>query len=138
MCSSDLTKLCPEYLILAEGLTDAEVAWLYRECRFTVFPALYEGWGLPVSESLSHGKFCIASDNSSLPEAGQGLVRHINLLDGREWVEEIERCIADDAYLRSHEEKIAAAYVDRSWQAAADEFYAIVDRVNHTATPERD
>ena len=35
--------------------------------------SFYEGWGLPVSESLAHGNFCIASNTPPLEEAGQGL-----------------------------------------------------------------
>ena len=43
---------------------------LYRDCRFTFFPSFYEGWGLPVTESLSFGRVCLASDRASVPEAG--------------------------------------------------------------------
>jgi len=120
-------NLHPEHLILVEGLADSEIAWLYKKCRFTVFPSLYEGWGLPVSESLAYGKFCIASDNSSLPEAGQGLARHINLLDGRQWLEELERCISDDDYLRAREENIVRRFARRSWAQAAEEFFTIAE-----------
>jgi glycosyltransferase involved in cell wall biosynthesis len=121
-------RLFPEHLVLAEGATDAEIAWLYRNSRFTVFPSLYEGWGLPVTESLFHGKFCVAADNSSLREAGQGLVRNIDLLDGREWLAEIERCICDDGYLRRREDQIARGFKVRSWEAAAADFVAFVRR----------
>ncbi len=50
---------------VAETPTDAELAFLYRHCLFTVFPSLYEGWGLPIGESLWFGKLCIASKTSS-------------------------------------------------------------------------
>ncbi len=128
--------LYPDYLILAEGLTDPELAWLYSKCRFTVFPTLYEGWGLPVSESLSYGKYCISSDNSSLPEAGQGLAKHISLLDGRKWLEDIERCIGNDEYLQSKEVNIVKQFQRRNWSEAAAEFLSIVDSATHTATIE--
>lgn len=130
------TKLHPEHLVLAEGLTDAEIAWLYRNCRFTVFPSLYEGWGLPVSESLFHGKFCIASDRSSLPEAGAGLIRHIDLLDGRGWLAEIERCISDDAYLRARQETIVREFEPRTWQEAAAGFFSLVCRTGQSTRAE--
>jgi glycosyltransferase involved in cell wall biosynthesis len=119
------TKLAPNHLVLAEGLSDAEIAWLYQNCRFTVFPSLYEGWGLPISESLFHGKFCIAADNSSLREAGQGLLRHIDLLDGREWVEEVERCIEDDRYLLRREEYIKQNFQSRQWREAGADFFML-------------
>jgi glycosyltransferase involved in cell wall biosynthesis len=114
-------------LFRAEDLTDPEVTWLYRHCRFTVFPALYEGWGLPVSESLAHGKVCIAAKNSSIPEAGQGLAREIDLLDGRKWIEEIERCISDDEYLRSCEAAIRRGFRVRPWEESGNEFVSLIE-----------
>ncbi|HET9146417.1 MAG TPA: glycosyltransferase, partial [Acetobacteraceae bacterium] len=39
-------------LRLVEAPSDAELASLYRDCLFTLYPSFYEGWGLPVTESL--------------------------------------------------------------------------------------
>jgi glycosyltransferase involved in cell wall biosynthesis len=40
----------------------------YRECKFTVYPSLYEGFGLPILESLWHGKPCVCGKNGALGE----------------------------------------------------------------------
>jgi len=72
-----------------EGLADGAVAALYAGCRFTLFPSLYEGWGLPVTESLAFGKPCIASDRTSVPEAGGGLARYVDPENVSAWVAEI-------------------------------------------------
>ena len=40
----------------------------YRNCYFSIYPSLYEGFGLPVLESLSYGKPCICSDRGALKE----------------------------------------------------------------------
>jgi glycosyltransferase involved in cell wall biosynthesis len=53
-----------------ETPTDEALETLYRNCLFTVFPSFYEGWGLPVTESLSFGKTVAASNRGSIPEAG--------------------------------------------------------------------
>ena len=50
--------------------TEADLANLYQHCLFSVFPSLYEGWGLPVTESLGFGKTVVASHCSAIPEAG--------------------------------------------------------------------
>ena len=50
--------------------TDGQLAYLYRKCLFTVYPSEYEGWGLPVGESLWFGKNVIAARNTSMPEVG--------------------------------------------------------------------
>jgi glycosyltransferase involved in cell wall biosynthesis len=44
----------------------------YRDCRFTVYPSLMEGYGLPIVESLLHGKPCICGDNGALGEVAHG------------------------------------------------------------------
>jgi glycosyltransferase involved in cell wall biosynthesis len=49
------------------GLQDA-----YRTCVFTVYPSLMEGFGLPVLESLGHGKPCICSGQGALGESAHG------------------------------------------------------------------
>jgi glycosyltransferase involved in cell wall biosynthesis len=63
---------------LVRNPTDAELMALYRGCQFTLFPSLFEGWGLPVSESLALGRPCIASNRTSLPEAGGDLARYFD------------------------------------------------------------
>jgi glycosyltransferase involved in cell wall biosynthesis len=44
----------------------------YRNCRFTVYPSLLEGYGLPIVESLLHGKPCVCGGNGALGEVAQG------------------------------------------------------------------
>ena len=39
-------------VFVLHGVSDEELAWLYRNCCFTCYPSFAEGWGLPISESL--------------------------------------------------------------------------------------
>jgi glycosyltransferase involved in cell wall biosynthesis len=59
--------------VLDSGLTDSELEHFYEHAEFTVYPSKYEGWGLPVSESIAFGKLAVVANNSSLPEAGGDL-----------------------------------------------------------------
>lgn len=43
----------------------------YQQCAFTIYPSLIEGFGLPVLESLSHGKPCICSSQGALGESAR-------------------------------------------------------------------
>lgn len=90
-----------------EGASDAEIAWLYQNCRFTVYPSLYEGWGIPVTESHDFGKVCIASDRTSLPEAGRGLSLHLDPVDRAAWRRHIEMLWFDAAFREQQESRIA-------------------------------
>lgn len=53
-------------------VTDAALDAAYARCQFTVYPSLREGFGLPVIESLAHGKPCICSGRGALGESARG------------------------------------------------------------------
>jgi glycosyltransferase involved in cell wall biosynthesis len=99
--------------------TDGELAWLYQRSRFTVYPALYEGWGLPVTESLDFGKLCLTSDRSSLPEAGGGLTELLDPFDRGAWSSTITRYFEDASLLASKEARIARHHRPVNVDAAA-------------------
>ena len=45
---------CGGSIIYTERPSDIELSYLYENCRFTICISLFEGWGLPVSESIGH------------------------------------------------------------------------------------
>jgi FkbM family methyltransferase len=52
---------------------DEETLWaLYRLARFTVFPSLSEGYGLPIAESLASGTPVITSNYGAMAEVARG------------------------------------------------------------------
>ena len=100
--------------------SDAELSWLYRNCLWTLYPSFYEGWGLPVSESLAHGKYCLASNTSSLPEVGQGLIRLLDPLDFRAWHDAAVELVHAPEILAKHERRIAENYRPLTWRQSAE------------------
>lgn len=53
-------------------VSDAAIDRAYAECTFTVYPSITEGFGLPVVESLAHGKPCVCSARGALGESARG------------------------------------------------------------------
>jgi glycosyltransferase involved in cell wall biosynthesis len=102
--------------ILTES-DDARLTWLYQNCRFTLFPSLREGWGLPVAESLRHGKVCLASSASSVPEVGGELVDYASPYDPRSFLDLVQRYL-DPQRLGEREAAIRAGYRPHDWDAA--------------------
>ena len=51
-------------------IADEDLPALYSAAEFFVYPSLYEGFGLPILESLACGTPVLTADNSCLPEAG--------------------------------------------------------------------
>jgi glycosyltransferase involved in cell wall biosynthesis len=53
-------------------VSDWELAQAYKESAFTVFPSKMEGFGLPILESLWHGRPVICGSNGALGEVSAG------------------------------------------------------------------
>ncbi|MFZ0916487.1 MAG: glycosyltransferase, partial [Candidatus Udaeobacter sp.] len=53
-------------------VNDETLSRSYYDCRFTVYPSLMEGFGLPIAESLAHGKPCVCGGNGALGESARG------------------------------------------------------------------
>jgi glycosyltransferase involved in cell wall biosynthesis len=102
-------------------LDDAQLAWLYRHCRFTVYPSVCEGWGLPVAESLRQGKVCLASSASSIPEIGGDLVDYASPFDPRGFLELVLRYL-DPRRLAEREAAIRDRYHPHDWDTAFHAF----------------
>ena len=109
---------------VVNNLSDGQMARAYDDCRFTVFPSLCEGWGLPVSESLYHGKLCVASNATSLPEVGGPASDYFDPRDEDAAYAAIERAAMDPTYLAAREQWIAANFRLPTWDGTAR---AIVD-----------
>lgn len=106
-------------IVLIESPSDADLAALYRGCLFTLFPSFYEGWGLPITESLAFGKPCLTADNSSLPEAGVGLTRTFDADNLHSATQAIREVLEDHAGLAAWEARIRAEFHPVPWSAAA-------------------
>lgn len=100
-------------------ISDAELAWYYRHCLFTIYPSLYEGWGLPVGESLAAGRYCISSSTSSLPEVGGNLVDYFDPVDEVTCFSLVRRAILQPDYVEQREREIRARFRSHSWAATA-------------------
>lgn len=112
--------LVKDKIVFAGPINDQELAWLYVNCKFTVFPSLYEGWGLPVAESLYYGKVCAASSASSIPEIGSKLNAYYSPTNPEDCLKVIKRLL-DDKYRAKLETDIKKNYKATLWsQTAAD------------------
>jgi glycosyltransferase involved in cell wall biosynthesis len=99
--------------------TDAELEALYRGCRFTLFPSLYEGWGLPVTESLVFGKPCVISSSTSLPEAGGRFARYFDPESVPDAVRVIRGVIEDADGLAAWQAQVAREFRPVPWDESA-------------------
>lgn len=105
--------------ILTE-VSDHALSGLYRRCLFTVYNSFYEGWGLPVTESLSHGKVPVVPAHTALRESGGPGAVFFAPRSEPDLVEKLEGLILDPQRRAEQEAKIAAAPL-RPWEAVRDQ-----------------
>ncbi|MGI9145253.1 MAG: glycosyltransferase family 4 protein [Chloroflexota bacterium] len=60
--------LPPGAVVFTGYVPEAALGTLLDACAAVIFPSLYEGFGMPVLEAMSHGKPVLCSDVTSLPE----------------------------------------------------------------------
>ena len=119
-----LAKRAKGRIVLHGHQPDQRLEELTRQSYATVFVSLAEGYGLPVAESLWHGKPCICSNEGSIAEIaeGGGCVP-VDPRNADEIEAAIESLAADRARYNDILERIAARRM-RSWTEYAG---AIVD-----------
>lgn len=70
-----------EQVIFTGRVSETQLAAWYRGAIATVFPSLYEGFGLPVAESMACGTPVITSAISSMPEVGGNAALYVDPRD---------------------------------------------------------
>jgi glycosyltransferase involved in cell wall biosynthesis len=69
------------FVHFASNLTNEELSDIYAGATASFFPSLYEGFGLPILESMACGIPCVTCQNSSLPEVGGDAAIYVEPLD---------------------------------------------------------
>lgn len=106
-------------VLLLRDICDADLRLLYSRCLFTVCPTFYEGWGLPVGESLASGKIVVCSDRASVPEVAGEFGVYIDIADIEQSLKTVRTLIADSAARRRLEAKIRRGYRPVTWHDVA-------------------
>jgi glycosyltransferase involved in cell wall biosynthesis len=104
---------------ILSDLTDSDLGALYSCALFTVYPSIYEGWGLPVAESLCYGVPCITSRSSSMLEIAPDLTPFADPLMTNEWIDNMREWIDFPDRLAQARENIRTHYHRVSWHDSA-------------------
>lgn len=108
-------------VMIVSGVSDPDLANLYKASAFTLYPSTYEGWGLPVTESFCYGKAALLSDSSSLPEAGGDFADYFRVGDQAEFIQKLERLMFDLPYRREREQNILSNFQPRPWRELGED-----------------
>jgi glycosyltransferase involved in cell wall biosynthesis len=108
----------------ASAVSSTELAASYRRARFTVFPSLHEGYGLPVAESLTLGTPVITSNYGGTAEIGAaGGTLLLDPRDDEALVDAMRTLLTDDEALRRLHAQ-AEARPARTWEKYAADLWS--------------
>ncbi len=84
-------------IILTGPLSDADLATLVKNASLCVIPSLYEGFCLPMVESMACGIPTVASNASCLPEVSGGVLEYFDPYSIEEMAETIRLALEDSS-----------------------------------------
>nr|WP_302474397.1 glycosyltransferase [Roseococcus sp. MDT2-1-1] len=120
---------------LLHGISDPELASLYRSAAFSVFPSFTEGWGLPVGESLALGTPCLASHEGATPEAASGFAPPLDPYSPRAIAAAVRCWTEDPEELARERTRIAEGFRPRDWDDVGRDFRRAFEECLNEAPP---
>lgn len=116
-------------IIWLEHLPRETLAILIAGARATIFPSLYEGFGLPVAESMNLGTPVITSTTSSLPEVAGDAAIFVDPYNVRSITEAILMLDSDDDMRKELSvlgRKQAEKFSVDAYRVRLDNFYNVI------------
>jgi len=110
-------------------VTDRQLAACYRCSSVFVFPSLYEGFGLPAIEAMSHGVPIACSNAGSLPEVCADAALLFDPLSVEAIATAVDRVLADPELRGRLSAAGLARAKDFSWTATAEETIRVYEKV---------
>jgi glycosyltransferase involved in cell wall biosynthesis len=109
-------------------VSDDTLKDLYGCATATVYPSLYEGFGLPVLESMSCGTPVICSNVTSLPEVGGDVALYMDPLDQGSLITQMMKFENDSLDLKQLKSEGIKRATQYTWDKCAQKTLAIYKR----------
>ncbi len=118
-------------MIFPGVVAEEQLPALYSGAVASMYPSLYEGFGLPVLEAMQCGAMVITSRDAAIAEVAGDAALCLEATDTRAWVEALARAASDAGWVRCWRERALARSALFSWVRSAEltrEVYAEAQR----------
>jgi glycosyltransferase involved in cell wall biosynthesis len=109
-------------------LSDADLAMVVKGATLAAIPSLYEGFCLPLVESMASGVPTVASKTSCLPEISGGVLRYFDPESVEEMSACMEEALENQALRNELVDKGTARAAEFDWRRCAQQTLAILAR----------
>ena len=124
----DLKKLIGENIHLPGYIPDDQLQKMYQNASLSVYPSLYEGFGLPPLESMTYGCPVINSDIPALREVSEDAALYVDPCDVENITKKIDLLLKDDNLREILRRKGLQQIKKYSWDESARQVYDLAQR----------
>lgn len=114
-----LPRLRNPRIVHLDYVRAAQLVTIFRNAEVFVFPSLYEGFGFPLLEAMTHGVPTIAARSSSLPEIGGDAALYFKPGDAAELETQLRRLLGDEVLRSELIERGRRRAAEFRWDIAA-------------------
>lgn len=124
----DLQQLMSENVHLPGYIPDEQLQGMYQNAYLSVYPSLYEGFGLPPLESMTFGCPAIVSDIPALCEVSEDAALYVDPYDVKDITSKINTLLTDIHLQQELRLKGLEQIKKYSWEESAKQVYDLVRR----------
>ncbi len=129
------SRLASEQTLFVDGLSDAELASLYRLASAVMLPSVCEGFGFPLLEAIACGTPVVASDLSVFRELVGDAAVYVAWQDPHAWTAALQRVATDSELKRSALEASTRVRREFAWRTSASETLGALERAARSGRP---
>ncbi|MEW5676073.1 glycosyltransferase family 1 protein [Flavobacterium enshiense] len=115
-----IEELGVENQLIQRNFEDNELVSYYKNAQCFVFPSEYEGFGIPVLESMACGCPIVLAHHSSFPEVAGDAGVYFELNDTNDLKDKIENLLKDANLRKVYAEKGIAQAAKFNWNTTAE------------------
>lgn len=124
----DLQKLIGENIFLPGYISDEALQNMYQNALFSVYPSLYEGFGLPPLESMTYGCPVINSDIPALREISGDAALYADPYNVEDITQRINQLSEDENLRKELQLKGLEQIKKYSWEKSAGQVYELAKK----------
>jgi glycosyltransferase involved in cell wall biosynthesis len=107
-------------IVHLDYLSAPQLQTVYKNAEVFVFPSIYEGFGFPLLEAMTHGVPTIAARSSSLPEIGGDAALYFEPRDAEGLETQLRRLLGDEVLRNELIDRGRRRAAEFRWDRAAE------------------
>jgi glycosyltransferase involved in cell wall biosynthesis len=115
-------------VVFTQALSDPDLAMLVKGATLAVIPSLYEGFCLPMVESMACGTPTIAANSSCLPEVSGGVLRYFDPLSVEAMAARLEEALESETLRKELSEKGRLRAAEFDWRHCAEQTLQVLTK----------